>query len=101
MCEFVPLQDYRNKVIENIREKRLKCVKKKKSNLSISDVEFDNSLNTLLRAPITEGQMEPLETKIGSYSDPSSKEKLAKLIRARNIKVQERTSDSDFRDESR
>ena len=101
MSEFVSLQDYRNKVIENIREKRLKGVKKKKSDFSISDIECDNILNILLRAPIPEDQMEPLKTKIGSYSDPSSKEKLAKLIRARNIKDQERTSESDFRDESR
>ena len=99
MPEFVPLQDYRNKVIENIREKRLKGVKKKKSDFSVSDIEFDNVLNILLRAPIPEDQMEPLRTKIGSYSDPSSKEKLAKLLHVRKVKCGERTLESEFRDD--
>ena len=81
--------------------KKLTNTRRKKYSEKISDAEFDNILDVLTRTPTSKDMVGFSETKIGSYSDPSSKEKLAKLIRARNIKDQERTSESDFRDESR
>ena len=39
------------------------------------------------------------ETKIGSYSDPSSKEKLAKLLHVRKVKCVERMLESEIRDD--
>jgi hypothetical protein len=93
------MQEFRKRVIENMQEKKSKSTSRKNHKAKISDVEFDKLLEVLTRTPASDDKIGSPESKIGSYSDPSFKEKLAKLLHVRNFKAGEKVSDTEISDD--
>lgn len=91
--------EYRKKVIESLREKRQKGQGRRRSNKKLSDTEFDSLLNFLTSTPSTGFLDDRVGSKVGSYNDPLSKEKLEKikLLRVRNDKQKEQGLQTETR----
>lgn len=94
--------EYRKKVIESLREKRQKGQGRRRSNKKLSDTQFDSLLNFLTSTPSTgflDDRVGSSDTKVGSYNDPLSKEKLEKirLLRVRNDKQKEQGLQTETR----